>query len=122
MSRSVWKRRNIGTRYCGECRRAAAGSAFEDEERIGLRIAAQRRRDDDLQVDRPPDCSVSSVLEHLELPQYASGGPSAIAQGCRRSSAAGRDAAWQAARSSVNPMSATRMARITPQRECGIRP
>ena len=51
-------------------------------------------------------------------PQNASGGPSAIAQGCRRSSAAGRDAAWQPARSSVNPMSATRMARITPQRVC----
>ena len=50
----------------GEGRRAAARSAFEDEERIRFRITAQRRRDDDLQVDRPTGLR-RSILEDPEL-------------------------------------------------------
>ncbi len=50
----------------GKRRRAAAGSALEDEQRIRLRITPQRRRDDDLQVDRPAGLR-RSVLEDPEL-------------------------------------------------------
>src|SRR3954447_24024233 len=62
MSRSVWKWRNIGIRCDASVAAAPARPTFEDEERIGSGIAAQGRRDDDLQVDGPTGCR-RAILE-----------------------------------------------------------
>ena len=67
MSRSAWTRRKSSRSRARHLRRALARPAGEKEQRIGLRVAAQRGQHDDLQIDR----AALSRLAVLEDPQRA---------------------------------------------------
>ena len=67
MSRSVWKRRNIGTRYGASVAAPPPGPPSKTNSGSGCASRRKRGCDDDLQIDRPPGMCVS-VLEDLQLP------------------------------------------------------
>ena len=65
MSRSFWMRRKISRTAARQFRGALAGAAGEKEQRIGLRIGAERGQHDDVQVDLAALLRLA-VLEDLE--------------------------------------------------------